>query len=121
MSVFNGQRSITKKRPYGPSQLISLVSGVPDEAGRTPRSEVVFAVLTGAEHHDDRAAIVKETWCSQLDACAARVHRRTLKRAPRGYGWQLPRVVVLLPCSTPARRGHQSGPCFSFRAKLQAV
>jgi len=30
---------------------------------------VVFAVLTGAIHHRDRAEFVKETWCSRLDSC----------------------------------------------------
>jgi len=29
----------------------------------------VFAVLTGKEHHDDRAEAVKATWCSELNAC----------------------------------------------------
>ena len=51
---------------------------------RTPRDEVslqgdassgyadtniVFAVLTGKEHHEDRAEAVKATWCSEINAC----------------------------------------------------
>ena len=31
--------------------------------------DIVFAVLTGKEHHDDRAEAVKATWCSELNAC----------------------------------------------------
>jgi len=30
---------------------------------------VVFAVMTGGVHHEDRAQVVKETWCAQIDAC----------------------------------------------------
>lgn len=30
---------------------------------------VVFAVLTGKEHHDDRAAAAKQTWCGGVNAC----------------------------------------------------
>ena len=30
---------------------------------------IVFAVLTGKEHHDDRAAAAKQTWCGGVNAC----------------------------------------------------
>lgn len=32
-------------------------------------TSVVFAVLTGKEHHEDRAEAVKATWCSGINAC----------------------------------------------------
>ena len=31
--------------------------------------EVVFAVLTGKEHHQDRAEASKLTWCTDINAC----------------------------------------------------
>ena len=33
------------------------------------RVDVVFAVLTGKEHHDDRAESVKATWCGEVNSC----------------------------------------------------
>jgi len=30
---------------------------------------IVFAVLTGKEHHNDRAAAAKQTWCAGINAC----------------------------------------------------
>ena len=35
---------------------------------RAPR-HTVFAVLTGAIHHRDRAEFVRSTWCAELDSC----------------------------------------------------
>jgi hypothetical protein len=35
--------------------------------GRT--DGIVFAVLTGAIHHRDRAEFVRSTWCAELDSC----------------------------------------------------
>jgi hypothetical protein len=34
-----------------------------------PGSEIIFAVSTGKEHHEDRARTVMSSWCSALAAC----------------------------------------------------
>jgi len=37
--------------------------------GGSGQLDIVFAVLTGKEHHDDRAEAVKATWCAEINAC----------------------------------------------------
>ena len=51
--------------------LASADEPLPQSAGSELQDNVpiVFAVLTGKEHHDDRAAAAKQTWCAGINAC----------------------------------------------------
>ena len=51
--------------------LASAEESLPQPAGSELQDDVpiVFAVLTGKEHHSDRAAAAKQTWCAGINAC----------------------------------------------------
>ena len=41
----------------------------PEDLRHDAQVPIVFAVVTGKEHHNDRAAAAKQTWCARIDAC----------------------------------------------------
>ena len=53
--------------------LASADEALPQSAGSGSELQddvpIVFAVLTGKEHHNDRAAAAKQTWCAGINAC----------------------------------------------------
>ena len=53
--------------------LASAEEALPQSAGSGSELQddvpIVFAVLTGKEHHNDRAAAAKQTWCAGINAC----------------------------------------------------
>merc|ERR1711865_975444 len=53
--------------------LASADEALPQSAGSGSELQddvpIVFAVLPGKEHHNDRAAAAKQTWCAGINAC----------------------------------------------------
>ena len=41
----------------------------PEDVRHDAPVPIVFAVVTGKEHHNDRAAAAKQTWCARINAC----------------------------------------------------
>ena len=62
-------------QPAAPHPRTSASSGANASANASssarvdPPCDILYAVLTGAEHHADRAATVKRTWCSAPCGC----------------------------------------------------
>ena len=60
-------------RLHSSKNVASADEALPQSAGSGSELQddvpIVFAVLTGKEHHNDRAAAAKQTWCAGINAC----------------------------------------------------
>ena len=70
----HAQSARTHGRSRSSRNVLNLASAdepLPQSAGSELQDNVpiVFAVLTGKEHHNDRAAAAKQTWCAGINAC----------------------------------------------------